>query len=88
MIRSTRHKINNLNTEKTSKYFLFLEEYSRVVNSIVDNVWIDYVDNNNFNIPKYLDYKLLAIDNLIINSILSLSSKFYHRTAYCQDTEN
>jgi transposase len=62
MIRSTRHKINNLNTEKTSKYFLFLEEYSRVVNSIVDNVWIDYVDNNNFNIPKYLDYKLLAID--------------------------
>jgi transposase len=76
MIKSSLHKINGLNSGKSIKYDLFLNDYSNFAKSILEHIWrFGYkefsIKNQKLNLPKYIDYN----DFKFIKSNLSARAK-------------
>ena len=62
MIRSSRHHIKDLNCSKRRTYEDFLDEYSKYVITVVDEIWKNgykefNVKENKLFLTKYIDYK-------------------------------
>jgi transposase len=61
MIRSSKHTIKFTNKNKLEIYHSFLNEYRRVAQIIVDDIWLNGYDNfipskDKLELPHYLDY--------------------------------
>jgi transposase len=67
MIRNSKHSIKFANIQKLDKLQLFIAEYRRIGQIIIDTIWENgYEDfnikNDKLNCPKYLDYNSFNVD--------------------------
>jgi transposase len=76
VIRSTKHQLKFTNPGKISELSRFLDEYHRVGQLIIDEIWTNGYEkfstqNDTLNLPKYLDYKRFRVETLLSARALS-----------------
>lgn len=72
MIASTRHSYKLLNTEKKQNLLSFIEEYSRVANIIVKEIWRALPED--LSLPLFQDYKKFNIETFLSARVLQCAA--------------